>query len=443
MSLQEQMWPYVLFLPESIDSRREFIRRVLASKVAPAVLSEFDESGRVLQKDLVQKLAHSNRSILSYLKALREFGLISTTSEVEMGKRIVVHELTRRGWGLARFFSKGLPSDFNELTEYLLEDYLLNLINLYREEGLETSALFEIFSRTRARTMLQSSEKQTNPEFLLLAASAFFTKIECSQFPDSGDEVGCKAPIRYPDGPTVRLALALADEGQTVAFVSSVGNDQDGWNLISELIQRGVESSHIKIEKELSTNQTIIVKANGDERTLVGIGELSALSITSPDQVPWDTLKKSKAIYLGEVFLEVAVSVAAFAQAAGIPVVYRCSPHYWRRGLQDLVPVLSHVDVLVLSDKEWKEAAHALGDPPISGLRQVTNALIIAKTDKKTYRVSNRGASEPVEYSCEYETDDLSVSFMVGLLGAALDDPTSSEIFDIALKHERSTLMKT
>lgn len=440
MSSTNHLWPYVLLLPESNVRRPEFIRRVLASKVAPAVLSRFDREGRAFQKDLVSELSHSNRSILIYLKALQEFGLVETDSLVEKGKRVVVHTLTRSGWGLARFFSEGIPSDFRELTEYLLEDYLLNLINLYREKGLEASVLFDTFSRTRARSMLQSSPTYANPDFMLFGAAAFFTQIECPKLPDLGDEVGCKSPIRYVDGPTVRLALALAREGHDVSFSSSVGNDQDGWTIISELIEKGIDVSHIVINEEMSTNQTIIVDVDGNQRILVGIGDKSALSLTSPSQVSWDTIKEAKVIYLGEVFLEVAVSIAAFAQSFDIPVAYRCSPHYWRRGLQELKPVLSQIDFLLLSLEEWQEAKRTLGSSSMKTLRNITGATIIARTSSTTYKVVLPESSTATEYHTAFHSEEISLPFTIALLEAASERRSIDDALDAAIKMEASRL---
>jgi len=438
----DQMWPYVLFLPDDAKRRHEFIRRILASKVAPSVLSRFDEQGRVLQKDLVQDLTHSNRSILAYLKALQEFGLVDTTTLVERGKRVVAHSLTRRGWGLARFFSKGIPSDFNELTEYLLEDYLLNLINLYREKELEISTVFDIFSRTRARTMMQSSPTFQTPDFILFGASAFFTRIECPKMPETSQEVGCRVPVRFPGGPSVNLALTLAKQGYQVVFSSSVGNDQDGWNLISELVRNGVDVSSILIEQERSTNQTIILDVNGFQSVLVGIGEQSALSLTSPSQVSWDTVKQAKVIYLGEVFLEVALSVAVFAQASKIPVVYRCSSHYWRRGLQELTPLLSQIDILLFSPKEWFEAKRFLGAWPFNKLRTITDATIIAKVDDRSYNVSLGGASDHRTIQSEQESEDLTVSFTSEFLKAVSQGRDANDAFNAALRNENRQSME-
>ncbi|MFW9926594.1 MAG: hypothetical protein ACFFDM_07510, partial [Candidatus Thorarchaeota archaeon] len=129
----EPLWPYLLFLPTEPETRDEFVRSVLASRVARGVLSSFGEDGRVLQRDLVEQLPHSNKSVLSYLKTLQKFDLIQTSTTIHNGKRVVYHELTKNGWGLARFYFEGLPYDVEELTAFLLEDYLTRLATLYRD----------------------------------------------------------------------------------------------------------------------------------------------------------------------------------------------------------------------------------------------------------------------------------------------------------------------
>ncbi|MCK5240481.1 MAG: hypothetical protein KAR33_13070, partial [Candidatus Thorarchaeota archaeon] len=67
MNPNAHLLPYLVFLPKELEEKHKFIKTILASKVASAVLSSFDKGGRVLQRDLVENLPHSNKSILSYL----------------------------------------------------------------------------------------------------------------------------------------------------------------------------------------------------------------------------------------------------------------------------------------------------------------------------------------------------------------------------------------
>jgi len=406
----------VLFLPDNLERRLSFIRSVLASRIAPSVLGRFDESGKVFQRDLVKELNHSNKSILAFLKTLNDFGLARAHSAVRGGKRVVFHELTKSGWGLARFFSEDLPSDLGDLTEHLLEDYLTNLVALYRDLGLDESSIFDVFTRTRAKEILTGSVEYEHPDYALFGSAAYFTEIRCGTIPPPDGEVGCKTPVRYAGGPTLDLALALASEDKEVVLVSAVGNDQDGWNVIASLASHGVDTSHFVVEDGKHTNETITIQDEWSTRTLVGIGDLSALSITSPSQVPWDQIAGAKAVYIGEVFVEVAVSIASYAKANDIPVVYRCSPHYWKLGLSEIEPVLRQVDVLVISTREWKGAREALGPGPIKKMQSLSDASIVVQKSKDTYQVHMKSESRPTEFICKFSTDDVTQWFMAGLL---------------------------
>ena len=432
------LWPYLLFLPVDRESRDEFIRSVLASRLARGVLSSFDESGRVLQRDLVENLRHSNKSILAYLKTLSRFDLITTGTTLHHGKRVVYHELTKNGWGLARFYFEGLPSDVEQLTTFLLEDYLVRLATLYREEGIPESTLFEIFARTRAKAILDGSKNYYNPDFILFGASAYYTQIDCDKLPPIGGLTSCSSPVRQSGGPTVELALALASEGFETSLVSSVGNDMEGWNIITNLIQGDVDVRHIVVEDDKQTNETIIIDEPKGSRTLVGIGPMTSLSITSPSQVPWKTLENAKSVYIGEVFIEVAASIAANARAHGTPVVYRCSVPYWEMGLERLKPILSQVDTLLISNRSWKYLTKSFKSNTAQKLRDVTDARIIIRETFDKYQIV---VADDVQYAeCDSDTSEITEWFVVGLMREIADGSNILKALQQAVKFEKKKL---
>ncbi|MFX1559872.1 MAG: carbohydrate kinase family protein [Promethearchaeota archaeon] len=431
------LWPYLLFLPTDIDKRDEFIRSVLASRLARGVLSSFDETGRVLQRDLIENLPHSNKSILAYIRKLRSFGLVSTGTTVHHGKRVVYHELTRNGWGLARFYFEGLPSDVEELTTFLLEDYLVRLVMLYRDEGLPESALFEIFAKTRAKAILDGSKEYLHPDFLLFGASACYTQIDCENLPPMGGLTSCSYPARRLGGPTVELALALAQEGYTTTFVSSVGNDIDGWDIISNLIQGDVDVRHIVVEDK-QTNKSIIINEPRGSRTLVGIGPATSLSITSPSQVPWRILESAKSVYIGEVFVEAAASIAANARTHNIPVLYRCSIPFWGLGLARLKPVLSQVDTLLISNRAWSFLKKSIKPKTIRKIRENTDASIIIRESTDRYRVILNETTHYVENVSD--TSEPTEWFVVGLMRKIAEGSEILKALRYAVKYEKAKL---
>jgi len=432
------LWPYLLFLPEDPARRDEFIRSVLASRLARTVLSSFDETGKVLQRDLVEKLPHSNKSILAYLKTLSEFDLITTGSTVYNGKRVVFHKLTKNGWGLARFYFEGLPSDVEELTSYLLEDYLIRLSTIYREQGLPESNLLKIYSRTRAKAILDGSKVYDAPDFLLFGASAFYTQVECEKIPSVGGLTSCKYPVRRSGGPTVELARILAANGFETTLVSSVGNDIDGWDIITRLIQSNVDVRHMVIDADKQTNNSIIINEPKGSRTLIGIGKDTSLSITSPSQVPWAIVEKTKLVYIGEVFLEVASSIAAYAKAHGIPNLYRCSIPYWELGLSKLQPLLSQVDNLLISNRAWSYIRKSITPRPIQKIQNITKADIILRETASRYRIIENGETRYVE--CNPSVNEITEWFVAGLLQKIAEGCTISRAMKFAIRFEQDNL---
>ena len=432
------LWPYLLFLPAEPESRDEFMRSVLASRLSRGVLSSFDDTGRVFQRDLIENLSHSNKSILAYLKTLSRFDLITTGSTILRGKRVVYHDLTKNGWGLARFFFEGLPSDVEELTAFLLEDYLIRLATVYRDEGLPESTLFEIFARTRAKAILDGSKNYTNPDFVLFGASAFYTQVNCEKLPPVGGLSSCSSPARRSGGPTIELALALAREGFKTSLVSSVGNDIDGWNIITNLIQSDVDVHHIVVQDDKQTNESIIIQEPRGSRTLVGVSPITSLSITSPSQVPWKILENAKSVYIGEVFIEVAASIAANARAQGTPVFYRCSIPYWELGLERLKPILSQVDTLLISNRAWKHLKKSLKSKPDQKIRDVTDARIVIRESSAQYRIVETEQTHTVE--CDSSSGEITEWFVSSLMRKVADGSNILSAIKHAVKFEKKQL---
>ncbi|MHA1638149.1 MAG: carbohydrate kinase family protein, partial [Candidatus Thorarchaeota archaeon] len=399
-------------------------------------LSSFDEEGRALQRDLVENLPHSNKSILAYLRNLEKFGLSRSGTVVHNGKRVVYHKLTKVGWGFSRFFFEGLPVDISELTGFLLEDYLKHIITIYQEQGIADSEISDIFTRTRGTVLLDGSEKFENPDFVVFGASSYSTVVECDEYPNSDYVSRCKFPSRFPGGPTAKLAAVLCGLGFKVTLVSSVGDDQYGWNIISDLMKTNVDISDMVVVVDKHTNETIIVKSLDEQLTLIGIDDEFALSITSPSQVPWAKLSKAKAIYIGEVFVEVAAAIAVYAKSHNIPVIYRCSVPFLEMGVDILTPVLSQVDIILLSHQAWRYLHQSMGDGIITTLRSITDSTIIARMHNDTYRVIQYD-KEPYTKHIKRSTTDITEWFTCGLMKAITDGLTLKQSVAYGIQLER------
>jgi sugar/nucleoside kinase (ribokinase family) len=438
VNANEKLWPYLLFLPQDPETRDEFIKSILASRLARNVFLSFDEEGKVFQRDLIQHLPHSNKSILKYLEKLGKYGLISTSTAVRGGKRVVYHELTTNGHGIASFYFKELPSDLGELTASLLENYLLRLVTLYRNQGMSETAIFDVFTRTRGLAILDGSIKYNNPDFMIFGASAFYTEIDCESIPKAGSSGSCKMPTRHPGGPSVDLALSLADDGHKTTFISVVGNDQDGYNVISDLVQHKVDVTHFKVDNSLRTNETLILNDYKGARILVGYGDTSVLTISSPKQVPWSILENSKVVYIGEVFVEVAISIVASAKQLDIPIIYRPSIPYLERGLESLEPIITQADYLILSNRALKYITTSK-TASLKEILELSNGCVVARESRDNYLFVNKNG-KPLTQPSRSEAPGITQWFVAGLLEGIAKGMDSYESFKKGLELEKEKL---
>ena len=160
-----------------------------------------------------------------------------------------------------------------------------------------------------------------------------------------------------------------------------------------------------------------------------------ALSITSPSQVPWDKLANCKAIYIGEVFVEVALAISAYAKSRQIPVIYRCSVPFLEMGISKLESLLNQVDVLILSSQAWRFLEQEKEKDVLSEISSVTNASIIVRTQRDSYQIV-QSETKSIQKKIKARTDDISPWFSLGLLEGIVDGSNIESATDLGIQME-------
>jgi DNA-binding PadR family transcriptional regulator len=109
--LSEDSHPYVVFLPSEQKSR--ILGAIFGSKAAVDILKFSLNQGisnKIYQKDLVKKLAYSNKTIIENLKSLTKLGVLEDDMEKsDKEGRIVwvkVYQLTHTGKWFALLLAK-------------------------------------------------------------------------------------------------------------------------------------------------------------------------------------------------------------------------------------------------------------------------------------------------------------------------------------------------
>ncbi len=432
-----ELWPYLLFLPIDMEKRNKFIRSILSSKVASSIFSSFGTEGRVLQRDLVEELPHSNKTIISFLEKLRKYGLIISGSEVSGGKRVVVHELTKTGWEFSRFFFEGLPSDIGDLTTSLLEEYLLRLVMLHREQQLPDTMVFDAFTRARTKAFIHNSPKYNKSDVTIIAPIIVDTILKCRDFPSPGETVEYQPLMRIPRGTGFDVAKQIADHQVRVAYISEVGNDQKGWNALSELIRQNVDVTGVKISETLHTPESFTLTNEKDERKLIDRSEKIAFNIHSPSDVPWSTLESTRVVFLDDISPEVGITIAVFSRSRGIPVVISCPPLCTKDRFEDYIPFLSQVDVILMSNESWSAIKKVMDNNPVKQMRLHTQASIIARVTKRSYKLYL--PEKGITSQTSNQSNDITTKYISGFLKGMLQAYSIQEAHNMGLEYEESS----
>jgi transcription initiation factor IIE alpha subunit len=80
--MRGRLYPYVIFLPRGI--KREVLKAIFGSSVPVDILRFALERGvseKIYQRDLIEKLEYSNKTVIEHLNALTELGILNEHME--------------------------------------------------------------------------------------------------------------------------------------------------------------------------------------------------------------------------------------------------------------------------------------------------------------------------------------------------------------------------
>ncbi len=80
--MKDRLYPYLIFLP--IDRKQKVLRAIFGSEAPVEILRFFLRKGisdRVYQKDLIENLEYSNKTVIERLKTLTELGVLQENME--------------------------------------------------------------------------------------------------------------------------------------------------------------------------------------------------------------------------------------------------------------------------------------------------------------------------------------------------------------------------
>jgi len=151
--LEEKLRPYVVFLP--LEKKDKILSAIFGSKAGVDTLRFALNQGigkNIYQKELVQKLNYSNKTIIENLKSLTALGVLNESMEKnDKAGRIIwikTYQLTTLGRWFALLLAEETELTQDEKTEILqslFRTYVKQVKHLAEEIGINEKKLEETF----------------------------------------------------------------------------------------------------------------------------------------------------------------------------------------------------------------------------------------------------------------------------------------------------------
>jgi len=151
--LNVHLYPYVVFLPE--EQKNKMLGAIFGSNAAVDILKFSLNQGisnKIYQKDLVRKLAYSNKTIIETLKSLTKLGILTEGMEkIEKGERamwVKAYQLSNVGKWFALLLAE--EKDLSErekaqILQNIFREYIKWVRSLSENLHVDKTTLEEIF----------------------------------------------------------------------------------------------------------------------------------------------------------------------------------------------------------------------------------------------------------------------------------------------------------
>lgn len=156
----DQLYPYVIFLPKGC--KHKVLRAIFGSSVPVDILKFALKQGvyrKIYQKDLIERLSYSNKTIIEHLKDLVEMGVLNEQMEKSEVSGRTVWLKTYMLSDLGRWFALLLVEEENLSAEDKINilcdafrSYIRWIRNLSDKLGVGKDKLLKIFEEEMMKT---------------------------------------------------------------------------------------------------------------------------------------------------------------------------------------------------------------------------------------------------------------------------------------------------
>jgi len=364
-SNDSDVWPYVLPFPLDSD-KRGLIWSILQSKVGLKILENVDIGKPIYQQDLIEKLPYSNKSIIKYLKKMVKAAILEQGLEARSEKGRTVWIKWYKPTTLGKWLSLFLKSPSNvsrDLTKTIVEElfclYSSSIVEVCRKFGMNIESFHRNLDKQYLSELIKR-EQAAKPQVAVFGSAALDVYGKLEKLPAPDEVVFVEETGRFPGGMGANVAVALGKLNVPVSFFGRIGSDSAGRLFLENFGNNYVDVSNVHVV-DAPSMETLVLTDNQQHRWLFAVGSpQTAISLTSMKEIDWKALHQCKIVYIGEVFVEVASTVADFAESREKVVIYRPGTPYMSLG-KELQKVLEHTTIFILNQTGWKRLCESTG----------------------------------------------------------------------------------
>lgn len=154
-------------------------------------------------------------------------------------------------------------------------------------------------------------------------------------------------------GGAVNTSVNFSNLGLKTAAIIKVGNDCNGVEILQRLNEKQVDTSFVIKTSEYNTGSSFVITSFEGERTVMM--ERGANSHISKEEIDWNNLKNTKAIYLSSLSgysNSVLEPIADFAYKNNIKLAINPGKTQITTGAEKFKKILAGIDILVLNKTE-------------------------------------------------------------------------------------------
>lgn len=198
-----------------------------------------------------------------------------------------------------------------------------------------------------------------NPKIVVIGSTNTDMILKLSHIPGPGETVlGGEFSIAQ-GGKGANQAVASARAGGNVVFISCIGDDQFGQKAIEKLGNEGIETSYIKVIRDVASGIAMINVAETGENSISVAPGANSYLFPADIQNAEDVIKMADMILIQlEIPVETVLKAVKIAKNFNVPVILNPAPAC---ALSD--EILTNVDIITPNEKE---AAVLAGVEPVN-----------------------------------------------------------------------------